>query len=64
MTKHLTPDDCLSVISMYQAGEKVAFIAVEFGIHESTVTNIIKRHGVPIRWYRNGGRMAAMRAAE
>lgn len=59
MTKHLTPTEQASIISMYQSGEKVVAIAAMFKIHECTINKVIQRAGIPIRWYRNCGRIAA-----
>jgi len=64
MTKHLTPDERESIIAMYHDREKIMVIAAVFKIHEDTVARVVKRAGIPVRWHRNCGRIAAMRAAE
>jgi IS30 family transposase len=64
MTKHLTPDEQSQIIAMYHRGEKHIVIAATFGVTGSTITRVIKRAGIPFRWYRNCGRLAAQRAAE
>ncbi len=43
----LSPADIDDLIAAYQAGGSINTLAVEFGIHRTTVTGHLDRHGVP-----------------
>jgi len=45
--KRLTEDEVVLLISEYKASKSTYVLAEQFGCHRVTVTNILKRHGVP-----------------
>ena len=45
--RRLSPAAVEDLIAAYQAGATVTQLAVEFGIHRTTVTGHLDRHGVP-----------------
>ena len=56
--KHLTQSERTAIIGMYQTGEKIAVIAAVFRRHDKTIYRICRSADIPIRWYRNEGRIA------
>ncbi|MHB1474983.1 MAG: hypothetical protein ACYCV4_15450 [Dermatophilaceae bacterium] len=47
--RRLTLEQQAEVVRCYQAGEQMNYLAKHYGIHRSTVSAILKRHGVSIR---------------
>ena len=45
--RRLSPTDINHLIEAYQAGATINQLAAEFGIHRTTVTGHLDRHGVP-----------------
>ena len=45
--RRLSPTDVDDLIAACQAGATISQLAVEFGIHRTTVTGHLDRHGVP-----------------
>jgi lambda repressor-like predicted transcriptional regulator len=47
--KRLTRDELAELVAAYKAGGRAKELAVSFGVHRTTLTNILKRHGVTLR---------------
>jgi len=47
--RRLTLEQQSEVVQRYQAGAQMSYLAKHFGVHRSTVSAILKRHGVSIR---------------
>ncbi len=45
----LSPADIDDLVNAYRAGATISQLAAEFGIHRTTVTGHLDRHGVPRR---------------
>ena len=45
--RRLSPTDVEDLIAACQAGATISQLAVEFGIHRTTVTGHLDRHGIP-----------------
>lgn len=45
--RRLSPADIDHLVDAYQAGATISQLAVEFGIHRTTVAGQLDRHGVP-----------------
>ena len=45
--RRLSPTAIVDLVEAYQAGATISQLAVEFGIHRTTVTGHLDRHGVP-----------------
>jgi AraC-like DNA-binding protein len=46
---HLSHEEQVKVVTMYQAGKTINAVAREFKLHRTTVTAILDRHDVPVR---------------
>ncbi len=47
--RRLTLQQQAEVVGRYQAGAQMSYLAKHFGVHRSTVSAILKRHGVSTR---------------
>src|SRR5665647_3899832 len=47
--RRLTLEQQSEVVQRYQAGAQMSYLAQHFGVHRSTVSAILKRHGVSTR---------------
>lgn len=47
--RHLSAEEQIEVVTMYQAGNTTNAVAREFKLHRTTVTAILDRHDVPVR---------------
>ena len=47
--RRLTLEQQSEVVRRYQAGAQMSYLAKHFGVHRSTVSAILKRHGVSTR---------------
>jgi transposase-like protein len=47
--RRLSPTDIVDLVEAYQADATISQLAVHFGIHRTTVTGHLDRHGVPRR---------------
>ncbi|WP_428095387.1 helix-turn-helix domain-containing protein [Demequina sp.] len=47
--RHLSPEEQVEVVTMYQAGKTINAVARAFKLHRTTVTAILSRHGVKVR---------------
>ena len=45
--RRLSPTDIDDLVEAYQAGAAISQLAVEFGIHRTTVSGHLDRHGIP-----------------
>ena len=45
--RRLSPADIDDLISTYQAGTTISQLAADYGVHRTTVTSHLDRHGVP-----------------
>ena len=45
--RRLSPTDSDDLVEAYRAGATISRLAVEFGLHRTTVTGHLDRHGVP-----------------
>ena len=45
--RRLSPTDIDDVIAAYQAGATISQLAMEFGVHRTTLAGHLDRHGVP-----------------
>ncbi len=44
--RRLTPEQQAEVVRRYEAGAQMNYLAQHFGVHRSTVSAVLKRHGV------------------
>lgn len=47
--RRLAPDQVTELLAAYQGGSTVLELAASYGVHRTTVTGLLKRHGVPFR---------------
>jgi len=46
----LRPTEVEELVSAYRAGTNVRELSAKFNVHRSTITNLMKRHGVRLRY--------------
>lgn len=47
--KRLAPDEVAELLRAYQAGGRTKQLAIQFGVHRTTVTGLLKQHDVSFR---------------
>jgi transposase len=49
LQRRLPPEQVKNLLAAYQAGQSTNEVAASYGVHRTTVVNILNRHGVPFR---------------